>query len=405
MGASATLPLGADMKHVAIIHPEGNFNSNPHLGAVLEHLCDSGYGVDVYASKRSISQVARHSAMRVHLRPEMYSRLIVAVSRLWFGLLPARLLCLLAYPRFRSDLIIGVDTDGMIIAAHLGRLKRRPTAYFSYEIIFSAEARRSRKRAEISACKNISFAVVQDQVRGTHLARENQISTSKLIYMPVAAAGKAAAQRGWLRQKLGIQAGVKIALLMGSLEKWSGLHEILHSLSKWPDDWCLVIHGRDGLNNSEIKGFRDSHATRIFVSSEPFETDRDLGAMLGDVDLGLAFYCPDYASIWTGLNLKYVGLASGKIATFLRFGVPVLVNRIGEMANYVEDKGLGHVVESVADIAAVLDEAKAKDSAAVERCQSFFVESLSASATMPSLLAQIDEARYSVPVTLRNAPL
>ena len=392
MGASAKLPLGADMKRIAFIHPEGNFNSNPHLGAVLEHLCDNGYSVDLYATRRSISQAALHRAMRVHLQPELYSRLIVALSRLWLGSLPARLLCLLAYPRFRAHLIIGVDTDGMIIASHLGRLKRRPTAYFSYEIIFAAEAEKSRKRAEISACKNISFAVVQDRVRGTHLAKESQIASSKLVYMPVAAADAVSVQPGWLRQKFGIQSATKIALLMGSLEKWSGLNEILDSLSKWPDDWCLVVHGRDGLNNSEIKAFHDNHPSRIIVSSEPFETDRDLGAMMGDVDLGLAFYCPDYTSIWTGLNLKYVGLASGKISTFLRFGVPVMVNQIGEMADYVEDKGLGHVVDSVTDIAAVLDEVKSKDSAAIERCQSFFTESLSATTTLPLLMARIDEA-------------
>jgi hypothetical protein len=379
-------------KRITFIHPEGNFNSNPHLGAVLEHLCDNGYVVDVYVTKRSISQAALHPAMQVHFQPELYSRLITAISRLWFGILPARLLCLLAYPRFRSNLIIGVDTDGMIIAAHLGQLKRRPTAYFSYEIIFAAEAGKFRKRAEINACRNISFAVVQDQVRGTHLARENQIAIGKLVYMPVAAAGASSAQPGWLRQKLGIQSDKKIALLMGSLEKWCGLNEILDSLPKWPDDWCLVIHGRDGLNNSEIKGFLDSHPTRIFVSSEPFETDRDLGAMLGDVDLGLAFYYPDYSSIWTGRNLKYVGLASGKIATFLRFGVPVMVNQIGEMANHVEHNRLGHVVNAVADIPAILEAVKSKDGAAVERCQSFFDESLSASATMRSLMTQIDVA-------------
>ncbi len=396
MGTSGTLPLDADMKHITFIHPEGNFNSNPHLGAVLEHLCDNGYSVDVYATKRSISQVAPHHGIQVHLQPELYSRLIVTVSRFWFGSLPARLLCRLAYPRFRSDLIIGVDTDGMIIASHLGRLKRRPTAYFSYEIIFASEAGRFRKHAEINACKELSFAVVQDRVRGTHLARENQIASSKLVYMPVAAADPISAQRGWLRQKLGIQPATKIALLMGSLENWSGINEILEGLSKWPDDWCLVVHHRDGLNNTQIKGFLDRHPSRVFVSSESFATDRDLGAMMGDVDLGLAFYQPDYASIWTGLNLKYVGLASGKISTFLRFGVPVVVNQIGEMTTYVEHEALGHVVESVADLPAVLGEVKSKDSAAVERCQSFFVESLSVSATMPSLMARIDEALAEV---------
>ena len=165
--------------------------------------------------------------------------------------------------------------------------------------------------------------------------------------------------------------------------------------SSWPSDWVLVLHGRYGLSADDAAEFLRNHPENLFLSTEPFDSNDDLGKLLGDADIGFGLYCPDYKNQHTGLNLKHIGLASGKIATFLRFGVPVLVNNIGEMADYVARKKLGVVVSQVEDIPSALRNVTKKDLSASERCQQFFDQELSVSASFDSLLDRIDSSQRS----------
>ncbi len=120
-------------------------------------------------------------------------------------------------------------------------------------------------------------------------------------------------------------------------------------------------------------------------------TSKDLGRILGDADLGIALYFPDYRSVVTGRNLEHIGMASGKIATFLQFGVPVLTNEIGEMADHVRAQGLGQVVASVEDIPGVLAARSSKDENTARRCRDFFDRALDIRRTGEKVFAAIDE--------------
>ena len=51
-----------------------------------------------------------------------------------------------------------------------------------------------------------------------------------------------------------------------------------------------------------------------------------------------------------GKNIKYIGMASGKIATYLQHGVPVMTNEIGILSEYVKEYQLGVVVKKPIDI-------------------------------------------------------
>ncbi|MFC1605841.1 hypothetical protein ACFL33_03140 [Pseudomonadota bacterium] len=383
--------IDSTSKRIAFIHPEGNFANNPHLSAVVDKLCEQGYKVDIHAIKRSHHQCLRDTRVQVYLHSAYLIRITELLARFNLGHYLARALCLAQFPRFEADLVIGVDPDGVIIASYLGRRSRCPTALFSYEIFFAAEAGTSRKAAEIRACSGIEFAVVQDPKRGRLLARENRIDPTKLIFMPVAASKSLTTEPGWLRNSLGISHDKKIALFMGSLEQWTGFDQVLRGLPMWPDDWCLVVHGRYGLTKKKRNELSRRTRGTLYFSTEAFPTNDDLGKLMGDADLGIGVYCPSYTSVYTGLNLEHVGLASGKISSFLRFGVPVLVNQIGEMAAYVEHYGLGDVVTSVEDIPFMLKSLGPKDTDASERCRFFFDEKLAVERTIQPLLKRIDE--------------
>ena len=378
---------------IAFIHPEGNFNNNPHLSAVIAALCRARYRVAIHAIRKPFNQASPHPDAGVFLYSKYVMRIARLLSSFGAGRWLAALLCRMQFRHTDADLFVGVDDNGVIVANYLGARFKRPVALFSYELLFAAEISRHRKSAEIHACREIEFAVVQDKQRGAQLAVENQIDPAKLVYMPVADWSSAEAQSGWLRQSLGIERNRKIALAMGSLDDWTGLNIVLRDLSSWPSDWVLVLHGRYGLSTEKAKDFLRDNPKNLVVSTEPFDSNDDLGKLLGDVDIGLGLYCPDYTHEQTGLNLEHIGLASGKIATFLRFGVPVLVNPIGEMAEYVASERLGVVVSQVEDIPNALREVTGKDASDSERCRQFFDRKLSVSAHFQSLLDKIDASQ------------
>ena len=86
----------------------------------------------------------------------------------------------------------------------------------------------------------------------------------------------------------------------------------------------------------------------------------DMGNILAGVSVGLAFYKPEYGrnyyGHYIGKNLEYLGLASGKISTYLRYGVPVIINEVGLYAEEARHFRFGCVVERPEQIKDRLDE-------------------------------------------------
>ena len=78
---------------------------------------------------------------------------------------------------------------------------------------------------------------------------------------------------------------------------------------------------------------------------------------LAGISAGLAFYKPEYGNgPFYGKNLEYLGLASGKISTCLRYGVPVILNKVGLYAEEAIQFRFGCVVEGPEQIKDRLDE-------------------------------------------------
>ena len=385
---------------VVIFHPEGNFNANPHLAAVIGMLCERGDRVVLYAQEQVFGQEALHAGMEVRLgAAETYRKLrglarhpagewlLNRVARRQFGD------CL----ELDADIFIGVDSLGLVLAERFSRQAGKPLGLISYELLFASETGKAARAMERRAGERVAFAVVQDSDRGAQLANEAGIDPGLMIHAPVAGRGVLPAERGWLRQQLDIPADSKIALVMGSMDAWTGFADLARSTAKWPDDWCLVAHHRYGKLADLGQWAAAEDLERIFISTASVPTSRELGALLGDVDLGIGLYYPDHAGAHSGLNLEHIGMASGKISTYLQFGVPVLVNEIGEMADHVRTHGLGAVIDRVESIPGELAGRGDKDEAQSARCHEFFSKHLDAERTTAPLLARINQLVSSRP--------
>ena len=150
-----------------------------------------------------------------------------------------------------------------------------------------------------------------------------------------------------MNERFGIPAKRKIAVFAGSVAEWTMARKLVDSLPLWADDWVLVIHDRYGGVSEWQRVARQHIPNRFYISDDSFPSIEGLGHLLHGADLGIALYHPTYDSAWTGRNIANLGMSSGKIATYMQHGLPVLINELGEISDHVREKALGMVVRDV----------------------------------------------------------
>lgn len=363
---------------ILIVHPDGNINVNSNLTAMVEVLNENGYKVDILSQRRpDINQNTNLPARLILVRTISF----LLRAKIYSGVLGRILRCLIRLNGRGYGLIIGVDRDGIIAGGIISQLSGVPHALISYEILFRDEIGADYKQEEIIACQNIEFAICQDRVRSQKLCEENKIPEHKIICIPVSGRNvqRNNASLNHLRNKFCIGEECKLALYIGTISKWAGFNRIIEDFSAWPDDWVLVIHGRySGKEQYQlVEQLKEEDKSRIFISDTPFECFDDLYKLPLSADLGMAIYCPDYSSPYTGKNLEYIGWSSGKIASYLQCGLPILVNETGLISDAVKNYDLGYVLkndERIADKLASIDMQDLENKK--KACRTFFSEKL-----------------------------
>ena len=143
----------------------------------------------------------------------------------------------------------------------------------------------------------------------------------------------------------------RVVLYAGSLGQWTGVHEIVKSVKSWPENWVLVVHTRyDARSSAEVEELRELAApgrvffSRVPVSRQQYET------LIDGADIGIAFYVSTPGSTYTQQNVQAVGLSSGKIASYLRSGLPVIVNEAASISNLALREDCGVEVQGPSDI-------------------------------------------------------
>lgn len=329
---------------IAIFHPEGNINNNPNLNGIVEILCESGYEVDIYSKYReNVYQFSPCEGANLFLeKPNELNQLAEIIVRK----------ILTSY-----NMVIGVDL-GIIEASEISKIRDIPLAYISYEIFFADEVGKESKKIEIDACKNIRFAIIQDEIRGLKLTVENKISSDKLIYIPVAGRKEKVYEKSmFLHNRLGIDIKKKIALVMGSTEKWTQTEDLIRSVPSWPKDWVLVLHNRYGIDamSWEIKELIYKNSESVFISKDPFSKFEDLTPLIHSASVGIALYKATYESKYTGKNVEFMGLASGKVSSYLQHGLPLITIEIEPLNTLVSKYNAGYTISKIDEISKVLE--------------------------------------------------
>lgn len=384
---------------ILVIHPEGNIHNNPNLSGMVGILCENGHDLEIISPRRPhIFQGNLDAGAKLTLvdnpwnhGPFIFSDIDQSRAGNIRDVVNSRIA--------DCDFIFGVDI-GILDAAVIANVKNIPYGLISYEIFFADEIGSENKQWEINACRNAALAICQDRVRSEHLSRENRIPLEKIINIPVVGRKVLLPSSSHvLHDRLNIDTEAKIALYMGSLQDWAMTDYLIQSAVDWPEDWCLVLHSRYSGEEHKQEYGTESHADilyrkynhhpRIVFSREPFERQRDMTAFICSADAGVSLYKATHDNMYTGKNLEFIGMDSGKSIAYLQHGIPLITNDQGEMGRLVRDHRLGMVIDdsapfNVSEITPYLEEFRSSIPAFAGSC-------LDLEALMLPVLQRLDE--------------
>ena len=383
---------------ILIVHPEGNILNNPNLLQIFLALNEE-YESHVLLPKLKILQHHKTVNGKLIMYPK-FINILANIFQVGIALkIIARYLNLF-YLKEKYNLIIGVDRLGLIWANFFSTSLKSPYALISYEIFFRRETSKLFKLPEIKASKRISFAVVQDGKRAEKLSEENKIDKEKLIQIPVTSSfSKPYTKNMSLYHELGIPLDKKILIFIGSVAKWSCIDKILSQLSRFPDPWALVLHDGYGKTKSRVDSILVelnldpvSISGKLYYSKLKLPTTEDMHHLLHSADLGLCAYCPTYSDMYTGDNLKYIGLASGKAMTYLQHGLPIVTTSGGQMGEIVKNNRLGFTLDKIEDLPDCLARYDSSEAKSMHKdCYNYFNREFSFNLFKEKLLNKVKE--------------
>ena len=340
---------------VVIFFPEGNIRNNPMLNAFVDQLefLEIRYTIKANHSRYSLEKTQFGETQHYSLFATRVNNIIYSKFSSFIFIRTFTVITHFKYLLSRPNLFIGIDREGMIQAASLSSVLGIKSLGLSFEIFFKDETSTKFKSPEIEACKHIDKFVIQDESRGEMFSKENFIQKEKLVFIPLGFkySDESSITKIDLRSFYGIPRDKNIACVIGSLTSWSGYLKILDSLHLWPDDWVLFLHSRNSIEDEMFfHKYSELIGKRLFISEHQYLQFNELYEIVSQTDLGLAFYIATYASRYSGKNIENIGYASGKVATYLKSGIPVIVNFNNQLTSRLADCGVGYVIEEIEDL-------------------------------------------------------
>ena len=365
---------------IGVLFPFRGFDSVPCLVAAVELLCESGFVVDVFVPGGtedglsdlsyfetgragfpafSESEIAKLRVARF-VPYGVFERVAGPVVRSRLGRAAARKLAAEPEAERSYACLIGVDPEGLINAQTWSRCLGAPFMYWSLEILIREELRSPwflrLKDREVAANRDAFLTIVQDKDRASLLAAQNDIPTDRIVYVPNAYRGAARRRKSFFaHQLLDISPEETVVLAPGSVAPWAMSEQIVSSASDWPEGFVLVVHARFDIRDNAYarRVVTAADPKRVRFSTSPLPTD-EYAALIDSADIGLALYQPQQRERYDQGNLRALGLSSGKLAAFLRAGVPAIVSRLRGAADLVEEYECGAVIDGAEGLPSAL---------------------------------------------------
>jgi len=228
--------------------------------------------------------------------------------------------------------------------------------YFSLELYFKTNSFNLNYppefiKKERRYIKDIKGLMIQSEERDNLFREEYKISSEIPTFIfPVTYSQSSVKEKSrYLRDKYNIPDSVRIALHLGGIQEYHSCIELAIAFAE-QHDWVLIFHGYYfGDYAAKFKAvIAERNIRNVIINDETFDFIEDMGPLLMSADIGIAWYnnvSPNFTS---------AGKSSGKISAYLRFGLPVIVNRYRSTEEAIEQTGAGICVDSFDGISKAL---------------------------------------------------
>lgn len=255
----------------------------------------------------------------------------------------------------RYEMVIGVDANGQIVSSLAAMLYGLRTAHLSLEVhgartgqgISGALTHRILSWAH----RRTAFTLVQDHHRARLLEESIGQPLSDVVTLPNAPSGPPFRDRSdRLRKMLNLPAHrPRIALHIGMIGDAVLSRQLAAASREWPDGWILIFHERQAREDDDpyLHMVRDAGGSKVRFSTRPVRYD-ELDALVASADVGIALYDPR-----AGLTYSAPG-SSGKIAQYLKCGLPVVCSDLPGLREPVGEFDCGVVVGAPEEIGQAL---------------------------------------------------
>ena len=131
----------------------------------------------------------------------------------------------------------------------------------------------------------------------------------------------------------------------------------------------------------------------MFFSLKPVPR-KDYDALVDGADVGIAFYVASDESAFTQQNIQTIGLSSGKLAYYLRAGLPVVVNQASSIADVVTREACGVAVADAAQVGTALAQIAADYDRLSANAASLFDRDLDVAHSFEQVLVRLDALSF-----------
>ncbi|MDQ3194594.1 MAG: hypothetical protein M3P82_06300 [Bacteroidota bacterium] len=390
------------MKTIAIVTPKIDTFSNPTLILLFEQLIEKKYKILFFGFEQLFipKEIRKHIELyqlpfnfySFYRRPYDFIKLIDQYCDIYKVL----------KIRNKVEAIVCVDPMGLVIAGRIKKLLNLKIIYASFEIFFEDEFYIQRKKIiktlETKYSEIVDLVIIQDKKREELLKAVNNFSAdTKFLLIPVSPKKIDVKSNEYdIYNHLNIPRDKKLVISSGTLQKWSGINELLNLFpDHWDNDFWLVIHSHYILDeddelkkriNTLIEG-----KMNISFHNQPFYEYEDYAAFLSKCHIGIAVYFPNTIDIFAGKNIQEIGLSSGKFSTYMMLGIPAITtsNSLYKILN--EKYDFGGTINEIDDIPRVMNEIKNNYDLKVKGCKKIYDTELDPLLRIDNLVNHIDE--------------
>lgn len=250
----------------------------------------------------------------------------------------------------KTDISIGVDTNGSILALLKSYFFKNEFIYLSLELNHPKNFRKLTKVLPIIeqlAYKKSKCVIIQDEDRFKTICEYYQYQHPQVFYLPNSdIASNSLSQdlpaQNYFREILNLSEDKfpHLILMAGIINDEVLAKELAQAFSFINKECALVFHERElrTINDPYIKNLQQINSKNLFFSLEPLPYDQ-IDKIYASATIGLAFY-KDLNN-----NLSQIAKASGKLSQYLKHSKPILVNNLKSLSKLVESYNIGVVIK------------------------------------------------------------